>query len=113
MTELTKNAVISTLIASLFATVITGAVNWGINRNEVSAKYVEIAVHILSPESKNGDKALRGWAVDVINEYAPSSLKINGDLKAKLINGETNFPLSGRGSITLDDVTGSGQGTVK
>lgn len=101
------------LIGTLLGIILTAAVNLAINRNEVSVKYVDIAVHILSPEPKNGDQALMEWAVKAINEYAPSALKIDGELKANLISGKTNFPLSGRVSFTEDDDTVSVKGTVK
>lgn len=115
MTE--KNAVLSNvnviLSSVLLAALVTGAVSWLINRDDVAVKYVDIAVHILTPEPKNGNQALREWAVKVINKYGACDLKIDGELKAKLISGEINFPVSGRISFTTDDVTVSVKGTVK
>lgn len=100
-----SGAVTSVAVAAL----VSGVVSWYINKNEVSVKYVEIASGILSSKSTS-DKALREWAIEVINENAPSKLKITGDLKTRLVNGETVF---GSGSIIEDNDTVSGTGTVK
>lgn len=89
----------SAVIAALVSALVAGVINWRISHNELSAKYIEISVAILSSRSGSDDKALREWAIDVINNYADSSLKITGDMRVKLINGEIN--LSGFGSTVV------------
>ncbi|MBI5450271.1 MAG: hypothetical protein HY940_02845 [Gammaproteobacteria bacterium] len=101
----------SAVVAAILSAGIVGTVNWYINKNEVSVKYVEIAAGILSTKSQESDKDLREWAINVINENAPFSLEITGDLRSRLINGETSF--SGIVSFTEDDDTASVSGTVK
>jgi hypothetical protein len=48
-----------------------------VNKNEVSAKYVEIAANVLSRETTKDDKVLRKWAVDIINKEAPVPWRAN------------------------------------
>lgn len=62
----------SAVIATIISAIISGAMGWITNQNDVSAKYVEIAVGILSAKSSDNDKALREWAIEVINKYADS-----------------------------------------
>jgi len=98
--------------AGVVIVLISGIFGWYSNKNEVSVKYVEIAANILASASTKDDRALRGWAVDVINEYVPPSLEIPSELKMRLINGETSLPIYGFGSFKQDDQTAYGTGTV-
>ena len=88
----------STVVAAIISALISGIVSYTISNSDISAKYVEIATGVLSTKSGNNDKALREWAIKVINKYADESLKISGDLESRLINGETS--LSGFASST-------------
>jgi hypothetical protein len=104
---------ISKIFQPLFSTavivaVIYGMVSWYSNKNEVSVKYIEVAVNILNSTSTKSDKVLREWAVDTINEYAVN--KITGEAKSRLINGELIF---GYMSLTEGGNVMSGIGIVK
>jgi len=50
-----------------------------------------LAAGVLSSPNTKGKKALREWSIKVINKYANSSLRIDGDLKNRLINGEASL----------------------
>jgi hypothetical protein len=89
----------SAVVAALIGAAISAVISWMVNRSEISAKYVEMAVGILSSEKKSEDpsvnnqiKALRTWAIYVINKYATDDdLKIGTDLGRALTNGDINF----------------------
>jgi len=95
-------------VGAILGSSIVVVANLYMNNATVSATYVGIAADILKPQEKNVE--FRKWAVHVINEKAPSDIKLSPELQAKLISGEVN--ISGFVNVKLDDVTGSANGKV-
>lgn len=109
MNELTKIKSKYAAVGTILGGSITLVVNLYMNNATVSATYVGIAADILKPQEKNVE--FRKWAVHVINEKAPSDLKLSPELQAKLISGEAN--ISGFVRIIEDDDVVKGTEIVK
>ena len=72
------------------------------NKNsENRVKYVELAVSILKVEPKSESRALREWAVELLDDQAPA--KLSAVARAQLLDRA----LLG-GTATLDSVSASG-----
>ncbi len=81
-----KAQTLGTILAAVLVPVVVGlvghAVNQSVKENELSLSYIQLAVGILKDEPKPGTEGLRGWAIDVVNNY--SSVKLSADAKEEL-----------------------------
>lgn len=76
-------------LAMPVVTVIVGiCVTKAIADREVNARYVELAISILRDQPKEDTKAIRQWAVQIVNEYA--AVKLTPEVRKEL--GEFSFP---------------------
>ncbi|UCH47230.1 MAG: hypothetical protein JSU95_14190 [Betaproteobacteria bacterium] len=50
---------------------------------ELQLKYIELSLKILSDEPTDTNQAVRGWAIDTINQYA--EIKIDSDTREQLL----------------------------
>ena len=67
------------IIALALFPIIIGVCGYFINTNlkekEIRVKYIEIAVDILSEKPSSDSKALRDWAIDVLEAYSTVDIK--------------------------------------
>jgi N-acetylmuramoyl-L-alanine amidase len=94
-----KAQALSAIIASVLIPAIIGLVghmvNQSIKKNELSLRYVQLAVGILENEPKPGTENLRVWAIEVVNEYSETELSddVQQELrKNSLISTRTTDP---------------------
>ena len=80
-------------ISGLLIAVVVGVGTWAVTYITENAKtnlqYVELAVGILQADSK-ADRALREWAVELIQESAP--VRLSDAAATSLIEGRANLP---------------------
>jgi hypothetical protein len=84
--SLEKVKVVNTLIASIVIPVVVILIgNWysvESKKRETQAKYVELAINILSQEPKDNSVNTRKWAIEIINRY--SEVPITENIKTEL-----------------------------
>ena len=100
------------LSSALIAAIVSGWVSLHTSSNDIKARYVDIAVQVLTTNKECEDKEFREWAVDVLNEYIPEkNLKIKNEIKQRLIDCKTRIPVFGWGNIIeqgSDNMLGNG-----
>jgi hypothetical protein len=74
--------IIAEIVAIIAAIWFGQIISSSIKNRELSLKYVQVAVGILSSEPSEDTKHLRSWAADIINEY--SDIKLNEEAKEEL-----------------------------
>jgi WD40 repeat protein len=114
------------IISIVAIPVIIAVVGWliqsAVTQQNISRDYVQIAVGILTNSDSSVDPAIRSWAVDLLNDNAPT--KFDSQTVARLKTGELTIPsnlvnslisngaglaISPNGSLL---VTGDADGTV-
>jgi len=82
----------SKIVAEIFAIIIIAFyghwINSTLKEKELNVKMTEVAITILSNKPSNETKALRRWAVDIINHY--SEIPLSQDVQKNLM--ETSIP---------------------
>jgi len=82
-----KLNLISTIIASVFiplAVVLIG--NWystAVKESQIQVRYVELAVDILKENPSENKSNMRGWAVNLVNNY--SEIRIDDETREELL----------------------------
>ena len=77
--------VISAVLIPVVVAIIGYYVNTAIKGDELSLKYVELAVRVLQDAPRDETENLRNWAIDVINNY--SDVRLSEDAKLELRRG--------------------------
>ena len=84
MAENSTIAIVGAAVIGSLATLGTQYFSNSIKDREISLQYLNIAISILREDpEKTNIGAVRGWAVDLINETAPVS--INDDVRSELL----------------------------
>jgi hypothetical protein len=74
--------VISAVLIPVVVAIIGYYVNTAIKGDELSLKYVELAVSVLQDTPRDETENLRNWAIDIINNY--SDVRLSEDAKLEL-----------------------------
>lgn len=94
MDRLEKWKNFSQILAAIAVPVVVAVFGWLIQitiaENTVKKDYVQIAVNILSDDSKKTNVYLRAWAVDIIDKNSPVPLSEN--VRTGLIDGQITIP---------------------
>ncbi|MDJ0657122.1 MAG: hypothetical protein QNJ40_23385 [Xanthomonadales bacterium] len=81
-----KLQVISGIVAAVFVPVAVALVGYFFSKSakdrELGAKYIELALDILTSDTSKTNEALREWATSVINHY--SRIKLSGEVQGSL-----------------------------
>ena len=94
-----KARVLSTVFASVFIPIALAIIAQSFSATqqdrEISAKYVELAVGILSAKPAPETHALRQWAIETINHYSPVALtrEVQDELRMQSLAGELQILL--------------------
>lgn len=82
-----KIQAISGIASAILVPILLGLVGYGVNvslkSDELSIKYVEIAVEILKAPPNKEAESIREWAIKVLNEHSPVKLD-SGSMKELL-----------------------------
>jgi len=76
------------------------SINKTLKEKEIGVKYIEIATDLLSEKPSSDSKALRDWAIDVIQTYSlvPFSKEAISELRQTALprkNSHTEFDING------------------
>jgi len=81
--------IVSALVVPTVLAILGVSINDALKDKEIKARYVELAINVLTAQPKKGedaisDKNLRRWAVEVLARYAPVPLP--PDIKQTLLD---------------------------
>ena len=100
------SVILSTVAVPLLVAYFGNSISTANKRSENKVKYVELAVSVLRSDPTPESRALREWAVGLLDNQAP--VKLSESAQKQLL--EHAIPISGilSGNINLDDATVSG-----
>ena len=96
-----KARILSVIIATLAVPVVVAYIGNSLSReqkrDEISAKYVELAIEILKTPPHEDTRALRSWAIDVVNHFSqvPISDEVRRELQRRAYAKEIQRAQSG------------------
>jgi len=101
---------LSILLIPVVIGVLAQVVNASLKGDELSARYIELAISVLREEPNAETSNLRKWAIDIINHHSEIKLseKASEELESRVINGGECSPvidISGKVSINCGGST--------
>jgi hypothetical protein len=77
------SVIITTLAVPIVVAYVGGSLSKEQKRDEITAKYVELAIDILKAPPNEDTRALRSWAISVVNKYSevPLSKAVQEELQ--------------------------------
>lgn len=91
--------IVSYIVIPLIIAIYGSRINNSIEKSKINARYIEIAIDILTDESS--DQSLKKYATNIINDLSP--VKLDKDAKQKLSSGEAFLSNDFFKSIILKD----------
>jgi len=82
------SVIAAAILVPIAVAVLGGALANAGHREELAVKYVELSLKLLNAEPKDspGDKALRGWAVNLLDAYSPPQARLSDAAKRALLS---------------------------
>jgi hypothetical protein len=84
------SVIVATLAIPLVVAYIGSSLSRAQKQDEISARYVELAVDILRSQPSKDTRALRSWAILVVNHFSqvPLSKEVQEELQLRAFAGE-------------------------